>query len=241
MNDETGLRIFASARVSTGAAILRTITALPLSEGRSAPSTLGGSFCTGTRQQGVTRLPSPRFSQAGVTSLPREGERGQQRHPRPAPFPLFPSLGTRLWFSIPGVFQGQTLWWEGMWESNATYFWVGKSENCRVQYWKTHCCHTSKSHSPKLVLSGSRVISFHHLPLLCQSSLEFPNPLPWKLPRPLPCNLDISPLLKSLCLNIKFRSSWWLSRLGIQPCHCCNIGSIPCLNFSMPGVWSKKL
>lgn len=89
-----------------GAAILRTITALPLSEGRSAPSTLGGSFCTGTRQQGVTRLPSPPFFPGRGDVSPQVRGQGTAMAPTAGSFPSLSIFGNQALILYPWSFTG---------------------------------------------------------------------------------------------------------------------------------------
>lgn len=118
---------------------------------------------------------SPLFFPGRKSDFSHEGVGERDGKYCSALFPLLPSLGTRFCFSIPGVLQGHTLVWEGLWRSNATYYWVGKSDQLLTfNTEKPTVVIHQKPHSPKPVLPVFRVISFH-LPLLCLF-LQIPKP-----------------------------------------------------------------
>lgn len=63
---------------------------------------------------------------------------------------------------------------EGLWRSKATFYWWASLTNSRVHIEKPTV--TNLNHiPPNPALSEFKVISFHHLSILCLSSFTFPN------------------------------------------------------------------
>lgn len=75
--------------------------------------------------------------------------------------------------------------------------------NSKAQYWKTHCCHTSKTTFSQTSFTSTEWFSFHHLSLLCLSPFKFPPPPPTDTIMSTTIQLRHQPLFKNLFQKYK--------------------------------------